>query len=128
MEERYFADEIADGVIKLRPCTKCLVPKPLSEFYKNPTGRGGLQGWCKECAAKHNAVRNFKDAMKEDGPHWKRTENKMFMRDASIEIQMLIADKDFKSAGVLLELWLDAIGQDGMISTDHTIAMIQNRK
>jgi hypothetical protein len=32
-----------------KTCTKCSVPKGLSEFHKNPTGADGLQSRCKAC-------------------------------------------------------------------------------
>jgi hypothetical protein len=33
----------------MKPCSKCLVTKPLSDFHKNKSNRDGLQSQCKDC-------------------------------------------------------------------------------
>jgi hypothetical protein len=32
-----------------KTCTQCGVTKPLSSFYAQKTGRGGVRSWCKPC-------------------------------------------------------------------------------
>jgi hypothetical protein len=36
----------------VKPCNNCGILKPLSDFYANPKGRGGLRPECKECTKK----------------------------------------------------------------------------
>jgi hypothetical protein len=46
----------------MKRCSKCQCEKPLSEFYKNSTMRGGLVGKCKECTCddvKKNRLENL---------------------------------------------------------------------
>lgn len=33
----------------MKTCTKCGVEKPLSEYHKDPKGKGGLRAYCKIC-------------------------------------------------------------------------------
>ncbi len=44
-------------------CTKCGEEKELGEFHKNKKTKDGLNGWCKDCKAKHE--RKAREAMKE---------------------------------------------------------------
>lgn len=40
-----------------KPCTKCLVSKPLSDFYPKPERRDGLRRTCRECDLIRNDLR-----------------------------------------------------------------------
>lgn len=40
-----------------RPCTRCGFTKPLSGFTKDPRGRNGLRGQCKDCEAELRAAK-----------------------------------------------------------------------
>lgn len=35
--------------IELKKCTKCGVPKPLTEYWRHPQGKDRLQARCKDC-------------------------------------------------------------------------------
>lgn len=42
---------------QLKRCTRCLEDKPLAEFHKHKSGRGGLTSQCKECVKRPPAIR-----------------------------------------------------------------------
>lgn len=54
------AAPVVDGI---RTCKKCLVTKPVTEFYANHLGRGGRESKCMAChatlARKHHLLRSF---------------------------------------------------------------------
>ena len=51
-----------------RTCTKCKEVRPLSEFYKQKKGPGGLHCWCKSCYK----VINKNDYQKRGGKVWQQ--------------------------------------------------------
>ena len=46
-----------------RICTKCKKMTPLDEFWALPTGKDGLNSWCKVCMREQRAVKNKNDEM-----------------------------------------------------------------
>jgi hypothetical protein len=42
----------------MKRCLKCGIEKPLSEFYKNARGGGGLLAWCKDCVRRAQKKRD----------------------------------------------------------------------
>ena len=42
------------NAVKMKPCTKCKLDKPLSEFYKRHDSGDGYAYWCKICTQEHN--------------------------------------------------------------------------
>lgn len=49
--------------IKTKPCTRCLIPKPLSAFNKAPENPDGRRAMCKTC---EREVREEKKAREEE--------------------------------------------------------------
>lgn len=43
----------------MRTCTKCGLTKPLDEFYKDASQRGGHRPDCRECVRKRTAERHY---------------------------------------------------------------------
>lgn len=45
----------------MKTCSKCLVSKPLDDFYKAPTGADGRRGDCKRCILEQRRLRYLAD-------------------------------------------------------------------
>lgn len=39
----------------MKVCSRCGVEKPVTEFYKQKTGKDGLMGWCKVCTKQYRS-------------------------------------------------------------------------
>src|SRR5260221_5354447 len=39
--------------MKTKVCSKCVTPKPLSDFVKNKDARDGLRAWCRKCCSEY---------------------------------------------------------------------------
>jgi hypothetical protein len=46
----------------MKTCSKCGIEKPLEEFYRNTTARGGFQSWCRECGHSYNVIHREESA------------------------------------------------------------------
>lgn len=44
--------------IEVKNCTKCKLPKPISDFYKNKSSKDGLHAWCKVCVRNVGIIHN----------------------------------------------------------------------
>ncbi|MEU5166831.1 endonuclease domain-containing protein [Streptomyces mutomycini] len=42
---------------ELKECCRCLVSKPIADFYKRKSGRDGRYAYCKECSRKYAKAR-----------------------------------------------------------------------
>ena len=44
----------------MKQCSKCHKIKPLSSYYKDKGGSGGVNGWCKECQYEYITIHRTK--------------------------------------------------------------------
>ena len=51
----------------MKKCSKCGESKPLDQFHKKPTGKYGVQPWCKSCVSTYNRKRYAADPEKIKG-------------------------------------------------------------
>ena len=51
---------VTNNQIVTKKCKKCNSEKPLSEFYKHPTSKGGYRRICKVCHSKERRIRYIK--------------------------------------------------------------------
>lgn len=98
-------------------CSKCREVKPRSGFYTNPSGKGGLQNYCKDCHRQH--VREWS---KKNGPRiYKERWRKYRDRDSAAKVKRkyglskaehdkMLWDQDRKCA---------ICGEEAKLSVDH---------
>ncbi len=59
------ADITVETDVELRRCKICKVVKPITDFYENPSCRGGHEPSCKECRVKRsNLSKSAKSSVK----------------------------------------------------------------
>ena len=107
----------------IKNCTKCNIPKSLSDFWKNKSSKDGYQSWCKSC---HSIIVSSKLSGSEREKYLRMRRNGHLMNKYGItadDYDKLFIEQD--SACAICFVKIDSSGKSLAVDHDHITGHIR---